>query len=541
MLDDYSIMVPREIDNAEWRWVFICSTVLLVVITAPFVWAYWWGEPDASFTGVLVNPVAGASYQAQMQQGMQGSWLYQLPYTSEPHQGVFLHTFYLALGHLAGAVSLPPILIFHAARLVGAAMMFLSIYRFVADWTSSVEQRRLNWLLVTLGAGLGWLALGFGHRTPDVLLLPEAFPLQAAYANAHLPWAIGSALLFAHILVVKCLSDEELYPGGDIETIGLIAATLLLANVSPFVLVPIGAGFAALLGWLAWRRRTFPRREFQWGAVILIFGLPFALYSSWAVSAENPIISGWLNQALDPTPPVWDVLIAFGPLLVLAAFGLATLRRTFQSGDVFLLGWLIGGIVLMYAPFSFQRRFATGLIMPLTVYAGRGLWRVILPQLAARWRGLAAALTFAVFLPTTVLAIVLPVQLAAYMAESGGGRYYVSADEEQAFDWLAQHATGAIVLAAPETAVLLPVYGVRVIYEQPRAVEAHTHDERVLAFYSGADCSVVAEQPVDYVLVGPREREIAGGETCAVAGPAVYQTPGDGEVIIYATRAATTN
>src|SRR5690606_26314060 len=301
-MNDFSLMVSREIDHAEWRWVFVCSIALLVLITIPFVWAYGVGGSEARFMGVLVNPIDGASYQAKMRLGVEGSWLFYLPYTPELHDGVFLFTFYLAMGHLARALSLPVITVFHAVRLVGAMLMFFAIYRFVSDWTSSVEQRRLAWSLAVLGAGLGWLAIVFGISSPDLLAIPEAFPLQAAYANAHFPWAIAAGMLVAHVLVVKCAAEDDAVPALDIETVGLAAATVFLVTTSPFMLLPIGLGFGAMLAWLIWRRRELPRRELAWGSVVLVFGLPFAAYSLWIMTRGNPAINAWMEQNVTPSP-----------------------------------------------------------------------------------------------------------------------------------------------------------------------------------------------------------------------------------------------
>src|SRR5690606_30652759 len=151
------LMVSREIDHAEWRWVFVCSVALLVLITFPFVWAYGVGGSDAHFMGVLVNPIDGASYQAKMRQGVEGSWLFYLPLTPDLHDGAFLFRFYLPMGLLRRIPGLPVIPGFHAVRLVGGVLRFSAVYRFVADWTSSVEQRRLAWSLAVLGAGFGWV------------------------------------------------------------------------------------------------------------------------------------------------------------------------------------------------------------------------------------------------------------------------------------------------------------------------------------------------------------------------------------------------
>lgn len=534
-MNDFSLMVSREIDHAEWRWVFVCSVALLVLITFPFVWAYGVGGSDAHFMGVLVNPIDGASYQAKMRQGVEGSWLFYLPFTPDLHDGVFLFTFYLAMGHLARILSLPVITVFHAVRLVGAVLMFFAIYRFVADWTSSVEQRRLAWSLAVLGAGFGWVALAFGHTTPDILSVPEAFPLQAAYANAHFPWAIAAGMLVAHVLVVKCAAEDDAVPALDIETVGLAAATVFLVTTSPFMLLPIGLGFGAMLAWLIWRRRELPRRELAWGSVVLVFGLPFAAYSLWIMTRGNPAINAWMEQNVTPSPPVWDYLIAFGPLLALGVPGIWASRRKVEAVDVFLLGWLVSGALLLYAPLSLQRRFTMGLIVPLAVYAGRGLWRVILPKIAERRRGLVIALTFAVFMPTLVIALVAPMFGSLNMKAKGGGHYYLAQAEVEAAQWLERNARGAVVLASPELSMYLPAYGLRVVYGHPmETIRAEERKQAVAAFYEGTDCTVVQDEPVQYVVVGPRERKLAQGSMCPVRGEEVYHSPDGGEVVIYA-------
>lgn len=534
-MNDFSLMVSREIDHAEWRWVFVCSIALLVLITIPFVWAYGVGGSEARFMGVLVNPIDGASYQAKMRLGVEGSWLFYLPYTPELHDGVFLFTFYLAMGHLARILSLPVITVFHGVRLVGAVLMFFAIYRFVADWTSSVEQRRLAWSLAVLGAGFGWVALAFGHTTPDILSVPEAFPLQAAYANAHFPWAIAAAMLVAHVLVIKCAADEDAVPALDIETVGLAAASVFLATTSPFVLLPIGIGFGAMLAWLIWQRRELPRRELAWGLVVLIFVFPFAAYSAWVMVVGNPAIAAWMEQNVTPSPPVWDYLIAFGPLLMLALPGIWASRRKMEAVDIFLLSWLVGGALLLYAPFSLQRRFTMGLIMPLAVYAGRGLWRVIIPKITERRRGLVVALTFALFMPTLVIALVGPMFASLDMKQKDGGLYFLGRSELEAVKWLERNARGAVVLASPELSMYLPAYGLRVVYGHPmETIRAEERKQAVAAFYEGTDCTVVQDEPVQYVVVGPRERKLAQGSMCPVRGEEVYHSPDGGEVVIYA-------
>lgn len=528
----------NEIESREWWFVFIASALLVLTISLPFMWAYGAAIPDAQFMGVLVNPIDGASYQAKMYQGYVGSWLFHLPYTPEPHRGVFLFTFYLLLGHLARLLNLPTILVFHAARLVATLLMFMGLYQFIADWTSDVTQRRIAWGIAAVGTGFGWLSiLVAGHVTPDIDILPEAFPLQAAYANPHFPLAIGLMCWIAHVLVSTALVETERRPQLDSRTLALGAAVVMLVSMSPFVLVPLGVGYGALCGWLWLRRRAFPRREVAWGSVALIFGLPLVAYNAWAVSAANPVFQAWMSQNLTPSPPVWDYLIAFGPVLVLAGIGLWGSRRTLQGGDVFLIAWIVTTCVLLYAPLGLQRRFTMGLIVPLAIYAAVGLWRVIIPALAQSWRLVAVVLTYCLLVPSTVMAIVIP--LVGTLSPTPGSLYYLSRDEIGALDWLGAEAKpDALVLASPGFSLFVPVEGLRVIYAHPfETLHADERRAAVVSFYNGVDCSVVAREGVDYIVVGPRERLLSkSGTICPLPSEEVYRSA-DGEIAIYAVSA----
>lgn len=530
-------MSQSTIEPQEWRWVFIVSILLLFAISLPFIWAYIAALPSSYFTGVLVNPIDGASYQAKMYQGFTGSWLYHLAYTPEAHQGIFLFTFYLGMGHVARLLSIPPIQVFHAVRLIGSMLMFLAIYEFMADWTDDVNQRRIGWILAVIGAGFGWVALLFGVITPDILTLPEAFPLQAAYANPHFPMALAIGIWMAHVLAARALNSEAPAPSLlDGFTPGLAFGTIFLMSTSPFVLVPIGIGYAALCAWLWYRHRQIPRRALAWGGVVILFGLPLAAYNLWAVSNLNPVFQQWMAQNVTPSPPLWHYLVAFGPLLALAGVAVWRSRHLLQAYDVFLLGWLVTGVLLLYAPFSLQRRFSMGLIIPLSVYAARGLWRVVAPLISPRpeRQQFAVLIVCAFFMPTTALAIALPL-VGTVEPAARGYPYYLTADETAALDWIEQQTPPhSIILASPELSLFIPAWGRRVIYGHPyETLRAAQRERAVRDFFSGADCSVLEDEAADYVWIGRYEQRIAGdGEMCPVPGEVVYRSPG-GEVTLY--------
>ncbi len=523
------------IEDKEWRWVIISSALLLLIISVPFIFAYGTAIPDSVFMGVLVNPIDGASYQAKMEQGMNYSWLYQLPYTPEPHRGVALFTFYLGMGHLARMLNVAPILVFHAIRLIGSMLMFLALYQLIADWTDDVTQRQITWSLAVASGGLGWVALIFGQITVDFLSLPEAFPLQAAYANPHFPWAIALAVWMMHILLTMPRTQPQ--PTLNIYTVSLAFASVLLTSFSPFVLLPIGLGYGAMLIWLWVQQKAIPRPELAWGIIVLLSALPLILYNAWAISKANPFFHAWMEQNVTPSPPVWNYLIAFGPLLILAVVGISVSFHNTNQEDIFLLGWLVAILVLLYAPFSLQRRFSMGITIPMAIFAGRGLWRVIIPTMSQRWRVLTIAAAFLIFMPTTVLAITLPL---AGTVNVKNNLLYITLEERDAMEWLSDHSEGnesnAPVLASDSLSLFLPIWDQRVIYAHPyETLQAAKRQQAVKDFFSGVNCDVIEDEGVGYVIVGPRERKIAepGQQMCPIPGEVVYQSD-QGDVLIYA-------
>lgn len=178
--------LSAKITPAEWRWAVAWSLTILVLSCLPYFIALWAAPEGWQFAGILVNPLDGHSYMAKMQQGAAGYWLFHLTYTPEPHPGVLIFTFYLALGHVAALVGAPKIVIFHLARLLASLALLLVAFRFMARITPDPGERRLALALLSSASGLGWLGAMFGAFPID-LWVPEAFVPYSIYANPHFP------------------------------------------------------------------------------------------------------------------------------------------------------------------------------------------------------------------------------------------------------------------------------------------------------------------------------------------------------------------
>ncbi len=505
----------------ETRWVLLIAVLFVGLSCLPYAYAYLTTPPELRFTGLLFNPQDGNSYYAKMLQGARGEWLFHLPFTSEPHEGAFIFTYYLALGHLARLVSLPIPLIYHLARAINGFLLLLTVYGFTSLLTGQEAERRLVFLVVATSAGLGWLAGPLGYVTVD-LWVPEAVTFYAILANPHFPLAM--ALMLA-IFGLGAGGWGQRLPGWVRVTLAG-GVSLLLAVVQPFCLVTVYAVLAVHLALLAVRRKRWPRAELLSAAAVVAASAPFILYDAW-VSTANPALRAWSAQNLTPSPPPWDYALSYGIVLLLALAGTVwTLRRGHDVG-LLLVVWVCTNFVLLYLPVPLQRRLVLGLHLPLAMLAGLGFAHGILPRLRVGRRTVTAGVL--AFSALTNLFLLLGAFLTAAKHDA---RLYLSAGEADTLAWMRHHVPPeAVVLAAPSSGLFIPAWaGQRVVYgHEFETIDAEEKKTRVEAFFRGADDAVLSDYGVQYVFVGPRERVLGGG-----APPANWQVAFTGDdVVVY--------
>ncbi|MDH4136986.1 MAG: hypothetical protein OEW09_09785, partial [Anaerolineae bacterium] len=364
------------IPGKEIHWVLLWSTLIVGLTCLPYLYAYLVAPDDMQFTGLLSNPMDGNSYLAKMRQGAQGSWLFHLPYTSEDHDGAFIFTYYLFLGRFSALLGLPLILTYHLARVVNSFVLLFVAYSSLSHFSLDGGARRAVFLLIGFSSGLGWLAVPFNVFAPD-LWVPEAITFYSIFANPHFPLAVALMLLtFVFVLAPLQADSEDGQPkawssvGRDSILAGL--SSLLLAIVQPFCIVTV---YSVLGGYFILRllkERRLPWSEILRGVAVGAATAPIIAYDYY-VYTFNPILHAWSDQNVTPSPPLWEYVLAYGLVLALAVGGAVLAIRRRSKADLFLLAWIIVNGLLLYAPFSLQRRLVTGLHVPLCVLAAMAL------------------------------------------------------------------------------------------------------------------------------------------------------------------------
>jgi hypothetical protein len=483
----------------------LLTTALVVGLSClPYVYAWLVTPADLRFTGLLFNPQDGNSYYAKMLQGTRGEWLFHLPFTAESHEGAFIFTYYLALGHLARLSGLPIPLIYHLARIFNSFLLLLTVYGFVTLLTAQVAERRLIYLIVATSSGLGWIIGLSGYLTVD-LWVPEAVTFYAILANPHFPLAM---MLMLIIFGLNAGGWGRERFSGRTRAIMAGGVALLLAVVQPFCLVTVYAVLTVNLALLAARRKRRPRAEIANAAVVMATSAPLLLYDAW-VSTTNPALRAWSAQNLTPSPPLWDYALSYGVVLLLALAGIVWALRRGRDVELLLVVWVVVTMVALYLPIPLQRRLVLGLHLPLAMLAGLGFTRGILPRLRTGRRTVTTGvLVFSALTNTFLLAG------AFSAAMQHDARLYLSVGEAEALAWMREHVPPeAVVLASPQSGLFIPAWaGQRVVYgHEFETIDAEKKRAQVEAFFQGADDAVLHDYGVSYVLIGPRERALGNG------------------------------
>ena len=469
--------MPGRMSGTEKQWALRWAVIIVGLTCLPYLVAWLLTPADAQYTGLLINHYDGESYYAKMQQGARGDWLFHLPFTSESHEGAFVYTFYLALGQLAGVLRLPIPWVYHLARAAGSLFLLLVAYRFMARFLDSVQIRRAAFLLLGFSAGFGWLLAPLGLITAD-LWVAEGFTFLSMLVNPHFPLAIGLMLL-----VFIAVLDLQVKDGRTRQRLaGAAAASLGLSFVHP-IAVPIALVVLGLYSTLlAWQTRRIPWPEVVGMGLATVAAAP-VLISVLIAFSTNTALVAWSEQNLTPSPPPWDYALAYGLILVLALGGIKMALRRRARTDLFLLGWVGGVVVLLYVPFALQRRFITGLHLPLTVLAALGLERLVWPRVQARQRALVTGLLVGFTALSNLFVLLVSVSGVA----QGRPPLVMPADEVAACTWLRQNTAWTdTVLAPPGSGHFIPAWaGNRVVYGHPfETIDAESKETEVAHFYS---------------------------------------------------------
>jgi len=439
----------------RFRFALIFATAIAAVSLLPYLLAYLWAPAGHHFAGFFFIADDATTYLAKMRQGADGSWLWNDPYTSEPHGGVFLFGFYLLFGHLAALLHLPLIATYHLARITGAIALVLAVERLCRRLLPP-QQRSLGLVLVVLGSGAGFLAQAAGN--PAILgsrvealdlHLPELSGWYSILAIPHFAWA--TALIVIALLGLLKITEAPGWRPLALTSLSLIALTAIHPQMIP-VLAVIWVAYRALL--LLWRQRP-SWRALAAEAAAFATTLPLLAYNAW-ILFRDPTIAEWARQWRHQAPGPVSLALSLGLPLLAAIVGMTIAWRRRDQGLALLLVWPPLVAVLLYLPnvANIQRRLLDALFVPIGILAAVGLG-----SLTGRLRRARARRIQAVLMTVCCMSSAIVLAIALRFASGAFAEAYINDDAWQAMQWLsAHHQAGDRALSAPAAGQLLPAW-----------------------------------------------------------------------------------
>lgn len=528
----------------------IAAAFLLGLTWLPYLAGYARQSDGWRFGGILVDELDTNVYLAAIREGGAGLGRFQLLFTPERGDPLFIYTVYLWGGRLLGWTGLAPLALYHLLRSLSALAVLLALFAFVRAF---VRQRRGWWpayWLATLAGGTGWLVLlvappAEGGVSPIEFWLMDGF-------------TFFSLLLFPHfalaylLLVGVTLAMHAHFRDGNRRSLGLAWLwTSLLFAVNPKLLPLVATTLALTVLLIGLRTRQAPWSRMRSLVLLGLALLPWALLYGLALQ-RSPVLNQLVRQDVTVSPPPFHYLSGWGLLWPLAALGAWRLwRRSRQApAQLILVAWPLAAILTAYLPFQSNRRMVTGLQLPLATLAAIGLMGVVLPWVYRG--GLARRLArrgyprrrLAQFAATTLVAATLPSTLFLLLslglaAFSPGPPLFYPADTFRAESWLGQNRLDATtVLSSIEVGNRLPARtGQRVVlghwnltlgFDRKQSEVSTFFDEKTPDLERAA---LLRRYGVDLLYYGPDEQKLGGFDPAAAPylSP-VYQA---GDITLY--------
>lgn len=413
--------------------------------------------PGSLYLGVQTNVDDHMVYAAWMRQAMEGRFLFENRFAVEPQPGLTFNLYFLALGLLAKAVSIP--VAWLIARALFSFLFVVLLGRFLLRIGLDVFQTKLSIVLVTFGGGVGffvWEKFGqvvvnspelfksiTGGKLPIDVWQPEAFVFPSMLTNGLFMASLclilvtlqavieakeGWAPVLRGALALGVLMNVHSY---DALLIVLVLVGLLVAQVAsrdvgwPWIgrvaaiglgAVPAAVWFVYVLGQDAVFQSRAATETFSPVFRQVALGiLPAVLLTGLNVSAirEKRLLVGVSLAVItglvafffwNSNPPIADYSMAgpfvaesVSPFLLFFASALATLALIARKESRINLvwAWALIGVAAVYFPALFQRKLAMGLIVPWGILAALGLSSV-LKRFETSTRNLVASLAIIV-------------------------------------------------------------------------------------------------------------------------------------------------
>ncbi len=503
------------ISRRELTWAAAAAGLVILLTSIPYLYGWAITPPGMVYMGYVYDRFDHGVHSAWVRQAQMGRWLFESLFTTEPQSPHFFNLYFLLIGRLARYLHLSITAVEQLGRVVFGWAFLVVAYAFAAQFTQSVFTRRLALLLIGLSSGLGWLV---NAHVPTA----EGAGYLHTWAMDYVPGGTMNGLIMPEAITFPSLMIFDLFAAAYFLLIGTFyllwlawqrgswrlaacaaLAAMILANVHSYDIITVWAVGAVALAVLAILQRRLPRRELgMFAAVAALSVIPviyqyhvFLTSQVFREKANSPTLSPPFDlksgrAAADYLIGELKYVLTFGLCAFAALPAIVRAARRRHPGWLYLAAWAVVPFVLVYLPFSFQRKIAEGMHVPLSMLAALAIGDMLLqPRPFVGRRKTVAGGEARPLRQWSVAVVFLALAVPSNVALTGlilrdlrddsryrtfrlgqpspgfgdiGLRdirpsYYLHADEIEAMEWLTAHSKpGDAILSLPGTGMYLP-------------------------------------------------------------------------------------
>ncbi len=423
--------------GSEQRLVSTLIAVTVFVTCLPYALGYFLapvmgeGGKQSFFIGTAYNIDDYCNYLSWLRQMADGHFFLHNLFTTDPQKDLEFNVFFWLLGRVMAVTHCSPQAALQLARVGGGIGLLWLIYKFYRHCLpENISARLTAFGFACLSSGFGWFVWTRWQDknspgSPVDAWQPEAYTFLSIYTSALMTVSTILILGALYALLLGEQTGRWKYP--------IIAGVCggLLGNMHSYDVLHLSAAWGVFLVVLTVLRRGKGMAQSWLRAVVaLALTLPTTLYMYYVFNAE----AVFHKRANVPTlsPAFWHYVLGYGFVFLLAVLAawrvmrksvppppnnggagqefvsvnltpplLGTGGLSFPLPLLFALCWAIGGFLVCYLPFAFQRKMLMGEHIPLCLLAGVGAaWLV--GKLRPQVRTLALAALVLAALPSNV-------------------------------------------------------------------------------------------------------------------------------------------
>lgn len=497
-------------------------------------------QPNRAFELVHNFPTDYNFYLSRIRMGLEGKWTVREVYTTEIHNGSFIHEFYLLLGKVGAWVRVPhnrPADVYHVARVVLAFALLFAI----AAWCKRSFESKVSattWIVISfllVITASSWPKLTFVAGAPRfggyMAWWSVMDSLQRITFIPHL--LAGQALMLGIVLVFATKIDTK--RKGLHMFLGILGFILGMVFPPGLIFVYTTLVVIILLDWL-FAKKQLKQVAREWfvpifsfvcvSAPALIYLFLMTSFYPWKRLAELDIIH--------PLPfDYMEYVKALGPMLPLGLIGAAIAifrrERHLFPAVAWVFAWMVLLFIFRFVPSQSPLRFsemvphvglgilATYLFFSMFTFVKLRALREI-SQFAALFISLGLILSGLFHMYSSYMwqkdFVDHKIRASVPLVPTGSYVMYPLRDFIAAISYVQENADReTIVLSETTAGNYIPVYsGNRVFVGHDNTVNAEQKRVDVARFFSGEmklneAREFVRSTGASYVFFGPQERE----------------------------------